>query len=308
MDEPAVNNGSTATQVFIGRNTYVTDVYGCKMDAEFAGILEDNICQRGAMDCLVSDGAKAEISAKVVDILRMYKCSNYMSEPEHQHQNFAENRIRTLKGTLNRIMDRTRAPGYTWLLCLIYVAALLNHLANANLGDLTPLTTMYGVTPDISAYSNFYFNLPVLYAIDNKWPLESPEKSGRWMGVAHNVGDALMYKILMDDTKKIICHSAIRPRDDNDPNNHLETFSGVKADKPIKSIIKSKEYALPDVYAILVFWEAAGTVGKSLTTATGSSYEHTHLRPPVPEMISNGEALMPSPLRGNFDQASLECP
>ena len=141
-------------------------------------------------------------------------------------------------------MDQTGAPGYTWLLCLIYVAAILNHLANANLGYLTPLAAMYGVTPNISAYLNFYFNQPVLYAIDNKWPLESPEKSGRWMGVAHNVGGALTYKILTDDTKKIIYHSAIRPRDDNDPNNRSETFGSVEADKPIKSVIKSKEYTL----------------------------------------------------------------
>ena len=97
VDEPAVDDGLTATQVFVGRNTYVTDVYGCKTDAEFGGILEDNIRQRGAMDCLVSDGAKAEISAKVVDFLRMYKCGNYMSEPEHQHQNFTEIRSRRLK-------------------------------------------------------------------------------------------------------------------------------------------------------------------------------------------------------------------
>ena len=103
-------------QVFVGRNTYVTDVYGCKMDTEFAGILEDYIPQRGAMDCLVSDGSKAEIWAKVVDILRMYKCGNYMSEPEHQHQNFEENRIRTL---LELNHGWTGAPGYTWLLCLI---------------------------------------------------------------------------------------------------------------------------------------------------------------------------------------------
>ena len=69
------------------------------------------------------------------------------------------------------------------------------------------------------------------------------------MGVAHNVGDALTYKILTDDTKKIIYHSAIRPHDDKDPNNHLDIFGGAEADKPINSVIKSKEYALPDVHA-----------------------------------------------------------
>ena len=70
------------------------------------------------------------------------------------------------------------------------------------------------------------------------------------MGVAHNVGDALTYKLLTDETKKIIYHSAVRPRDDNDPNNHLETFGCVEGDKPIKSIIKSKEYTLSVVRVI----------------------------------------------------------
>ena len=70
------------------------------------------------------------------------------------------------------------------------------------------------------------------------------------MGVAHNVGDALTYKIITDDTKKVIYHSAVRPWDDKDPNNCLDIFGGVEADKPIKSIIKSKEYTLPDVCTI----------------------------------------------------------
>ena len=73
-DEPAIDDGSMVAQVFISRKTYVTDVYGCKTDVEFAGILEEKKRERGAMDCLISDGAKAETSAKVVDILRMYKC------------------------------------------------------------------------------------------------------------------------------------------------------------------------------------------------------------------------------------------
>ena len=61
---------------------------------------------------------------------------------------------------------------------------------------------------------------------------------------------AITYKILTDGTKKIIYCSAIRPRDDKDPNNDSDIFGGAEADEPIKSIIKSKEYALPDVCAI----------------------------------------------------------
>ena len=43
VDEPAINDGSTVAQVFVGRKTYVTDFYGCKTGAEFAGIHEKNI-------------------------------------------------------------------------------------------------------------------------------------------------------------------------------------------------------------------------------------------------------------------------
>ena len=50
--------------------------------------------------------------------------------------------------------------------------------------------------------------------------------------------------------RKAIYRSAVRPQDDKDPNNRLDIFGGVEADKPIKSFIKSKEYALPDVRAI----------------------------------------------------------
>ena len=50
VDEPAIDDGSTVAQAFVGRKTYVTNVYGCKTDAEFAGILEENIREWGAMD------------------------------------------------------------------------------------------------------------------------------------------------------------------------------------------------------------------------------------------------------------------
>ena len=129
---------------------------------------------------MISDGAKAVSSAKVVDSFRMYKCGSYMSDPEHQHQNFAENRIRMLK-TSNRIMDQTGAPGYAWLLCLIYVASLLDHLANANLDDLPPLTKMYGTTIDISAYLNFYFYQRYTQLIIIGLPRVQKRRGGGWV-------------------------------------------------------------------------------------------------------------------------------
>ena len=82
-DTPAVNGGEMAAQVFVGRNTFVTDVYGMRTDADFIGTLEDNIRKRGAMDKLISDRAQAEISKKVQDILRMYRIDDYQSKLYH---------------------------------------------------------------------------------------------------------------------------------------------------------------------------------------------------------------------------------
>jgi hypothetical protein len=42
-DVPAIYDGSTASVIFIGVNTTVTDVYGIKTDKQFVNTLEDNI-------------------------------------------------------------------------------------------------------------------------------------------------------------------------------------------------------------------------------------------------------------------------
>ena len=69
-DTPAVDSGVKQAQVFDGRDTLVADAYPMKSGKQFVNTLEDNIRRRGAMDKLLSDSAKTEISNKVMDILR----------------------------------------------------------------------------------------------------------------------------------------------------------------------------------------------------------------------------------------------
>ena len=52
-DAPAVDDGSTCAQIFVGTKTLVIDVYGIKTDKQFVNTLEDNIRKRGAMDKLI---------------------------------------------------------------------------------------------------------------------------------------------------------------------------------------------------------------------------------------------------------------
>ena len=133
-----VGSSGKQTQVFVGRDTLVADAFPMKSGKQFVNILQDNTRGRGAMDKLLSDSAKTEISNEVMDILRAYHISNWHFEPYDQNQNPAEWRFRTIKSWTNRVMNRSGAPAHCWLLCLIYECYLLNHIACAALdGKIT---------------------------------------------------------------------------------------------------------------------------------------------------------------------------
>ena len=51
-DTPAINDGSTITQLFVGKDTLECDAYGIKSQKQFINTLYDNIKTRGAMDTL----------------------------------------------------------------------------------------------------------------------------------------------------------------------------------------------------------------------------------------------------------------
>jgi hypothetical protein len=161
-DTPAVDCGVTAAQIFVGRETLVDDVYGLKTDKEFGNTLENNICKRGAMNKLISDCAKAEMSGQVKQILRALVIIAWYSEPYHENQNFAENCYATIKASTNRVMNFSGAPAHTWLLALMYVCLLLNHLASAALGWKPPEQILTGQQPDISKFMHFSSCEPVL--------------------------------------------------------------------------------------------------------------------------------------------------
>lgn len=203
-DTPAIDDGSTAAQIFVGTRTQLTDVYGMKSDKEFVNTLEDSIRTRGAISRLISDCAQSELSSRVLDILRVLCIDSWRSEPHQQHQNPAERRYQTVKRMTNTIMDRTGSPAYTWLLALMYVCFILNVTFNTNIGCV-PLAHATGSTTDISPILCFSWWQPVYYHLDDSsFPSESRKLRGRFVGIAENVGHAMTVKILTDDTSKII--------------------------------------------------------------------------------------------------------
>ena len=98
----------------------------------------------------------------------------------------------------------------------VYVADVHNICSDPSLPDeMTPLQYQQGVTPDISAYLQFTFWQPILYLDhETKWPA-SKEKSARWVGVAHSIGDALTFWIIDDQSKQLLARSVVHPFEEN---------------------------------------------------------------------------------------------
>ena len=230
-DTPAINDGSTMAQFFVGRDTLVCDAYGIKTQKQFINTLYDNIRFRGAMTTLITDGGRYEISKKVADLLRSLFIKQHESEPYHQHQNKAEQRYGVVKRYINTLMNLTGAPAHCWLLCMLYVCNLLNATASPALGGLTPLQALTGQVPDISHFLHFSFWECIYYKVDesepdHRFPSQSNVKRGHWVGFADNKGHQLTWKILTDDTNTIIIRSAVRSATKTSPNLRLDPPQG----------------------------------------------------------------------------------
>ena len=235
-DTPAIDDGSKIAQFFVGTSTMFNDVYGMKTDSQFVNTLEDHIRERGAMSKLISDCAQVELSKRVMDVLRALCISNWQSEPHQQHQNPAERRFQTVKRMTNTILDRSGSPASTWLLAMTYICFVLNYTYCSSINAI-PIQKLTGSTPDISPLLRFYWWQPVYYKLDDSdFPSESTELRGRFVGIAEHVGHAMTYKILTDDTSKIIFRSNVRAADvPMEHNLRLDPLCG----EPTK-VVKSK--------------------------------------------------------------------
>ena len=151
--------------------------------------------------------------------------------PYHQHQNKAENRFGLAKRYTNTVMNTSGCTACCWLLCLQYICVVLNHLASPTLQGICPVQALEGTTPDISFLLHFSFYEPVYYRIDSSepdlnFPSSSNEKKGYWVGFADNQGDSPTWRILTEDTQKIIIRSGVRSALRTTTNQRLASPSG----------------------------------------------------------------------------------
>jgi hypothetical protein len=210
--------GYTAAQVFVGKLSRYIASHPCKTDKDFPRTLEDEIRKRGAMDKLVSDRAKAEISKKVKDILRTLFIEDWQSEPYYHHQLFAERMIQELKKFANWVLQSSNAPPEAWYLVFDYVSFIMNRTAKESLNWRTPIEALTGQTPDISPLLHFRFWEPVFIknyqgSGHKGFPSERNEIIVRFAGFAEGVGHSACYKVFNESTGEILYRSCLRKVD-----------------------------------------------------------------------------------------------
>ena len=90
------------------------------------------------MDKLITDSAHVEISKRVGEILRALCIDDWQSEPNYQHQNFAEHKWKFLKKNVQWCMNWRNAPACAWSLATMWVGDVMNHTSERSLNWTSP--------------------------------------------------------------------------------------------------------------------------------------------------------------------------
>ena len=130
------------------------------------------------------------------------------------------------------------------------ICVVLNHLASPTLQGICPVQALEVTTPDIIFLLHFSFYEPVYYRIDSSepdlnFPSPSNEKKSYWVGFADNQGDSLTWRILTEDTQKIIIRSGVRSALRTTTNQRLASPSGEGTTLPFPIPYSQSQNSLP---------------------------------------------------------------
>lgn len=88
-----------------------------KSDGQFPSTLLDFPPSFSAMNCLISDNDKAELSSAIKNILCQFQITAQQSEPYYQNQNPAESFIQCVESLVRTLMHCTGSSSSLWILC-----------------------------------------------------------------------------------------------------------------------------------------------------------------------------------------------
>lgn len=207
--------GNTCCQIFVNDTGFSKHI-PLKSKGDAGDALEELFMDVGVPTSLHTDGAKELTIGKWKDVRDKHGGIKQTTvEPFSPWQNRAEAEIREVKKQVRIIMQRTNAHKRLWDFCVEFVSEVRNRTALGlpALKGRTPYETVTGDTPDISEWLHFSFNQPVWYYEPGDFP-QQRRLLGRWIGVAHRIGQAMCYWILPKSGEPIARSTVQAPRPD----------------------------------------------------------------------------------------------
>ena len=138
-------------------------------------------------------------------------------EPERPDENYGETLVRIAKLGAARQMAKKRVPMRLWCYAVEHYSDLHSLTVPGmyrNKGR-TGNEMVYGSTPDISEYVEFqFYDYCFYWDTPQSFPNEK-KHMGRWLGIAHRVGQSMVFWI-MNDKGKVIARSTVIPLDPSD--------------------------------------------------------------------------------------------
>jgi hypothetical protein len=193
-------------------DVHFTKVFPLKRKADAPDSLVQFMQDVGIPSHLHSDDAKELTQGRMGEILRKFWIKATQSEPYSPWQVRAELCNRELKKAVRLHMAKTKAPSRLWDFCAIDHSEIRNLTAHSlfNLHGRTPYELVTGHTPDISEYLDYGWYDTVWYLDQEAAFPDDHRKLAKWLGVAHRVGQALCYYLLLD-SGRVIVRSTVQP-------------------------------------------------------------------------------------------------
>jgi len=128
---------------------------------------------------------------KVLDILHHCNIIKHNSEAGHQNQNPGECQMQDVKRTTQTLMDCTGTPAAFWLLTVLFVVGLFNHVTNAQIDNMAPITKAKNQPVNVSKCLHFRWLEPVCFrqCDGESFPSSNNKRPGWWVGPAHETGN-----------------------------------------------------------------------------------------------------------------------
>jgi hypothetical protein len=189
-----------------------TKFYPMKLKSEAPDTLISFMQDIGIPSDLHSDDTKELTEGRMGELLCKFWIQPSQSEPYSPCKVRAELCIREIKKAVRHASAKNNAPKCLWDYCTIYQCELRNLIAylHYKFHGGTPYEVVIGQTPDISEYLDYHWYQPIWYFDQEEQFPEEHHKLGRWLGVAHRVGQALCYYALPISARPII-HSTVQP-------------------------------------------------------------------------------------------------